>query len=36
MTPKSEKIYQIQEDGSIKEIGMIEIENQIVYNNEEE
>jgi hypothetical protein len=31
MIPKSEKIYQIQENGSIKEIGMIEMENQIVY-----
>ncbi len=32
MTPQSEKIYQIQEDGSIKEIGMIEIENSLVSN----
>ncbi|WP_375558801.1 hypothetical protein ACE193_13745 [Bernardetia sp. OM2101] len=34
MTPKSEKIHQIQTDGSILEIGFLELENYLVDNQE--
>lgn len=32
LTPKSEKIYQVQEDGSITEIGFVDLENYLVSN----